>query len=378
MPFFQINKELDPALWKNHDRSIKKYLWWHRGLGILQSVVSLGFVLFLLFKFNPGTGFSIYLYRGETTFWAWALFFILLFFIFSLLSLPFSFFHQLIEKRHALSKQTWKSWIWDWCKGILLGVVFISIALAWVHYCLSFGKNWWVGVATGLLVFSVVLAELAPILLIPLFFKMEPMAPSALKERLLLLCRKYGISVKEVYHLGMGDKTEKGNAAFMGLGRNKRIVIGDTLYKKFPEEEVEAVFGHELGHQVHNDVWKGLLLSSVFLYFTFFLADQICIKFLLPHYGLGLYHPFGFFLFLVCWRIVQIPFSFFQTLHTRYKEWEADRFASRKLGLGTALASALERLTLQNRTLFRPNPWIEMFTYSHPSPGRRVTALRNN
>jgi len=227
-----------------------------------------------------------------------------------------------------------------------------------------------------LLLFSIVLAQLAPILLIPIFFKLEPMEDGSLKTRLLNLCQKFKIDVKEVYNLGLGEKTEKGNAAFVGIGKTKRIIIGDTLYKKFPEEEVEAVFAHELGHQVHNDLWKGIGLGAVILFVGFFIAQYLTTGILSSWFQTDISHPFGMFVFFIVLSIVQMPLNIAQTLFSRNRERAADAFAAEKIGLGKPLAGALERLTYQNWGYFKPNEWVEWLTFSHPAPWRRITKLR--
>jgi STE24 endopeptidase len=197
-----------------------------------------------------------------------------------------------------------------------------------------------------------------------------------LKERLLKMCQDFGVEVKEVYHLGMGEKTEKGNAAFVGLGKTKRIMIGDTLYKKFPPEQVEAVFAHELGHQVHNDLWKGIVLSSAFLFVGFYITQELLKQYVNPYFQTEMIHPFGVLTFFVVFSIVQMPVGLIQSLFSRWRERLADQFAFERIGNGEKLADALERLTYQNRGLFKPNTLIEFFTYSHPAPWRRIHKLR--
>lgn len=202
------------------------------------------------------------------------------------------------------------------------------------------------------------------------------MEAGALKDRLLELCRRYQIKVGEVYHLGLGEKTEKGNAAFVGLGKTKRIIIGDTLYEKFPPEEVEAVFAHELGHQVHQDIWKGIGLSAVLLFLAFYITELIYENWLGALLQQTLHSAYGLLFFLITLSVVQIPLGFLQTLFSRQRERAADRFASETVKMPKELASALEKLTYQNWSYFKPAAIIEFFTYSHPAPWRRISKLK--
>jgi len=282
-----------------------------------------------------------------------------------------------VERSHHLSKQSYLSWFWDKIKGWLVGGILGCLFLFILYGCVSrFANDWWWVTALLFMFVSIGLAQLAPVVLIPIFFQLEPMETGPLKERLLKMCESFKVEVKDVYHLGMGEKTEKGNAAFVGLGKTKRIMIGDTLYKKFPPEQVEAVFAHELGHQVHNDLWKGILLSGLFLFLGFYLTDLALDKYFFPYFETDMSHPFGVLCFSVVFSIIQKPIGLFQTLFSRWRERMADQFAFERIGSGEKLADALEKLTYQNHGLFKPNSLIEFFTYSHPAPWRRITKLR--
>jgi STE24 endopeptidase len=216
----------------------------------------------------------------------------------------------------------------------------------------------------------VLLAQLAP-LLIPLFFKLKPMATSPLKEKLLSLCAGQGVKVEEVFHLGLGEKTEKGNAAFVGLGRTKKILIGDTLYEKYPEEQIEAVFAHELGHQVHNDIWKNIILSGLLTFVVFYVANALCQAWAFTYFDTSIDRPFGLFVFFALFSVCQFPTGLLMTAFSRQRERAADKFAD-NLNRSKPLAEALEALTIQNKGLFHPNPIVEFFKYSHPAPWRRI------
>lgn len=366
-----------PENWKAHDKKVKPYLWSHRLLS--WSEKALGVVL-LIYFFSSGFFLELESTVNHWTsqpFLRWLVYLGILAGAWIVISFPFSVAGHSVERRFNLSKQSFSSWFWDYLKGLLVGGVIGLLALGCMYLSMVWFSNlWWIAAATLLILFSVVLAQLAPVVLIPLFFKLHPMEPNNLKERLFNLCKKYSVEVKEIYHLGMGEKTEKGNAAFVGLGKTKRILIGDTLYQKFHPDEVEAVFAHELGHQRHNDMWKGIFVSAFFLYVSFGLSNLWVQNVALPTWYLTLIRPSGFLVFLVAFSIVQIPFGIFQALYSRTRENAADKFARTILGSGEKLASALERLTLQNFGLFKPNALIEFLTYSHPAPWRRIGFLR--
>lgn len=367
-----------PASWVEHDNRVRPYIWNHRLLAWGNTILGITF-LYALFITYRALHLEWWLESSfESDYVVWLLYFTVVGISWQVLSFPASLGHHRIEVRHGLSKQSLLSWLWDQVKGLLVGAVLGAIVLSLLFLCVhSYSPLWWVMAGTGLVVFSVVLAQLAPVLLLPLFFKLKPMEEGDLKRQLLKLSSDYGVTVKDVYHLGLGAKTEKGNAAFTGIGRTKRILIGDTLYEKFPAEEVEAVFAHELGHQVNNDLWKGIFVSTFWIYVTFGVADWLCRMFLFPQFQTSPARPFGMLLFFVVLGVVQIPIGVFQAAYSRWREREADQFAL-KLGRGEKLGAALERLTFQNWGFFRPHALLEFWSYSHPAPWRRILVVKQN
>ena len=366
-----------PDKWLEHDRKVKPYIWSHRITGYLHTALGLGCLVYLFLQYR-GLHFEWWL-KGYVSrpILLWLGYFGIIGAAWKVLSLPFSTTHHLIEKKYGLSKQAFLPWLWDYVKACLLGAVLGSVALGIVIFCLYFfGDLWWFPCATFLVLFSILLAELTPVLLIPIFYKLKPLEDGPLKQRLLALTSKFGIQVRDVYHLGLGEKTEKGNAAFVGLGKTKRILIGDTLYTKHSPEEVEAVFAHELGHQVHNDLWKGIGVSTFFLYVGFFVAQWVAKRLFGVSLDTQIDSPFNALIFFVTLSVIQMPFGVAQSWYSRSRERMADFFAAEVIGVGKALADSLEKLTFQNYSFFKPNPILEFLNYSHPAPWRRITSLK--
>jgi STE24 endopeptidase len=360
--------------WIQHDKSIKPYRRHHLVFSLPQKAISL-FATIWIVRFEGVKWLSYFQSHFSNSWLVWLGFFASVGVLFALASLPGGMGHQAVEKKFGLSKQSWGSYFVDQAKGIAVGVVLGTVVMSWFYLCATkMGILWWLYCALGMLLFSVVLAQLAPVIFIPLFYPLKPMEDTELKEKLIQRSLEQGVVVKEVYHLGLGEKTEKGNAAFTGLGRTKKIMIGDTLYQKFPKEEVEAVFAHELGHQVNNDLWKGIGLSSVFMLFSFFVSDLLFGKYLASYFQTSIDSPYGFFLFLVTLSAIQMPLGVFQAMFSRYREREADKFATEKMGLGKELRAGLERLTYQNRGQFKPNALMEFLFHSHPAPYRRISS----
>jgi len=373
----RISKKNLPAEWLEHDKMIRPYLWSHRVLGISSRILSV-----LLFVSFIVTHRLVRLEQildswGLSSLALWTLYFGSLALLWELVTLPFSISHHWVERAHHLSKQSYFSWFLDRLKGYGVGGIIGFAALSIVFFNLrAAGERWWIMTYVCFVLLSVILAQLAPVILIPLFFKLKPLEEGELKSRLLALSDRFGVKVEDVYHLGMGEKTEKGNAAFVGIGKTKKILIGDTLYKNFPVEEVEAVFAHELGHQIHGDLVKGIVFSSVVLFISFLLSQLLCEELVFSAFKTNRNHPFGVLMFFVVLSLIQWPFGVYLNGFSRWRERLADRFAKENFKSGNLLASALERLTFQNRGLFRPNVMIEFLTYSHPAPWRRISTLR--
>src|SRR6185503_1245508 len=111
--------------------------------------------------------------------------------------------------------------------------------------------------------FTVLMAQLYPILIAPIFNRYVPLRDRALAERVRRLAEHAGVRVADVVEMDMSRQTRKANAFFAGIGPTKRIALGDTLLAHFSHDEVEVVVAHELAHQLHGDIWKGVALGSL-------------------------------------------------------------------------------------------------------------------
>src|SRR5262249_14714293 len=160
-----------------------------------------------------------------------------------------------LPHRYGLSVQTRRGWAADYVKGTLLGVAQTLLIAAPVVALLRLSPDrWWLWAGLCLALFGVVLANLAPILIVPLFYRLRPLADDELGTRLERLASGAGARVRGVYVMDMSRRTRTANAALMGIGNTRRIVLGDTLLEAFPADEVVAVLAHELGHHVHHDL----------------------------------------------------------------------------------------------------------------------------
>lgn len=180
--------------------------------------------------------------------------------IFFLLNLPLGYYSGFIlPHRFGQSNQNLKDWIMDQIKGLAVGLPLGLILLEMLYLALRVtGDLWWLWAAGGLLIFNVLLINLAPILIMPLFNKYVPLGDEHkdLADRLLKLAERAKTRVRGVFKFDMSKRTKSANAALTGVGNTRRIVLGDTLINEFTPDEIETVLAHELGHHVHREIGR--------------------------------------------------------------------------------------------------------------------------
>ncbi len=283
-----------------------------------------------------------------------------------------------LEHKYSLSNQTFLKWIWEEVKESLVGsAIGIPILLLFFYVLRSFGELWWLPFAVLLFLISVLLAKIAPVIILPLFYKITPLDKPELKERVMFLASQAGMKVENVYLFNMSKNTKKANAAFTGLGSTKRILLGDTLVNNFSNDEIETVIAHELGHYKRKHIIKNIFIGAFFSFLTFFLAAKLY-DFSLRYFGYQFRYDIGALPVLLLWGMiigtVQTPLS---NWISRKFEYEADEYAVRGSGKKESFVSALSKLTEQNLADREPNPFVEWFFYSHPSISRRVRFINS-
>ena len=298
--------------------------------------------------------------------------------VFELITFPLDIYSgHFVEQRFGLSRSTLGQWLTDWGKGQALQLAFIVAAVELIYYLLrEMPGTWWLVAGAGFTVFFVVLAALAPVLLFRLFFKFEPLPDGELKDRLLALSERLGVYVRGVYIWKLGDKTSKANAALAGWGRTRRILLADTLIDEHSPDEIEVVLAHEMAHQVHGDIWKGLAIQTA-LVFAAFYAVHLALEAWTEPLGLVSVSDIANLplLLLVTGAVALLALPVANGL-SRRMEHAADVYALEKTGMAAPFASAMERLSKQNLSQKRPNRVVELVFHSHPSTESRIEFAR--
>ncbi len=297
----------------------------------------------------------------------------------AVLGLPLDYYSgHTLPRRYGLSTQTPAGWALDELKGTALSLVFEVVAVVAIYALLAASPGlWWLWAGLGMLVFTVLLANLAPILLLPLFYKLTPLPEGEVKRRALALAERARTRVRGIYTMKMSEKTTAANAMVTGLGNTRRIVIGDTLLDHYTPDEIEVVVAHELGHQVHRDIPKLIVMQTVTMLGGLYVASLALNAILraVPQYH-GLADPATLPLLGVALGIFSLVTMPLVNGVSRWIEAQADVYALESTGKTSAFISAMTRLANQNLSELEPAPWVEFLLYNHPSIGRRLAMGR--
>ena len=301
--------------------------------------------------------------------------------IYFVLNLPLGYYEGFVlPHRFDQSTQSLKDWILDQLKGMAVGAPIGLIVLEMLYAFLrAFSATWWLWTAGALLIFNVLLSNLAPILIMPIFNKFIPLGDEHkdLADRLMKLAERANTKVKGVYKFDMSRRTKSANAALTGIGNTRRIVLGDTLINEFTPDEIESVLAHELGHQVHKDIPLLIAIGTLTTLIGLYLAS-LALN--------GAIHLWGFTsvadvaafpaleLALGVYGLIMMPL---ENAISRWRERMADEYSLQATGRSEAFASAMTRLANQNLGEVDPEKWVVFLFYSHPPLGERIDMAKN-
>ena len=291
-----------------------------------------------------------------------------------LLFLPLNYFGGYhLEHKFGLSNERFGGWALDELKSLGLNLLLGVLVLDVLYFLLrSTGPWWWVWAGVFFLLFGVVLSALFPVLILPLFYKLQPLENESLKQKLTVLAQRVGAKVLGVYRMAMSEKTKKANAAFAGLGGTKRIILGDTLLDQFAEDEIEVVMAHEMAHYQHGDISKMIAWGTLTTFVGLKVADWF-LEWTLPKFDFDSIADLGAFpllaLCLFLFGLVMMPLN---NAFSRWREWKADATALRLTQNRDAFIRAMRKLAEQNLADLSPHPAIEFLLHDHPSLARRI------
>jgi STE24 endopeptidase len=290
-----------------------------------------------------------------------------------LLSFPIEYFFGFrLEHKFDLSNQTFFKWIFEDIKSVAVGIILGFPILLLFYWLLRTFEFWWFWLGCGVLIYSVLLAQIAPVLILPLFYKFKPLENESVKNRVLNLCDRIGFKVSGVFSFDMSKNTKKANAAFTGLGKTKRIILGDTLLSGFSEDEIETVFAHELGHYKNGHIKKNIFFSVISTFTGLFIISTIY-KISVTSFGFTSIYQLGALpLLAIISGILGTLTKPIGSYISRKFEFEADKFALTTTRNFDSFKSTMEKLAFQNLSDDEPNKFVEFWFHSHPSVKRRI------
>ncbi|HET7145325.1 MAG TPA: M48 family metallopeptidase [Anaerolineales bacterium] len=296
--------------------------------------------------------------------------------LFAIINLPLGYYSGFVlPHRFDQSNQSFKDWVVDQLKGLVIGAPLGLLMLELLYLALRLtGDAWWLWVAGGLLLFNVLISNLAPILIMPLFNKYVPLGDEhkELEERLLDLAKRANTKVKGVFKFDMSKRTKAANAALTGLGNTRRIILGDTLISEFTLDEIETVLAHELGHHVHKDIPFLIAFGTLSMTLSLFIASLVmnsAVSFFAFTSIADIAAFPALMLILSAYGLLTSPID---NAVSRWRENMADDYALSSTKKGEAFASAFTRLANQNLGEIDPERWVVVMFYSHPPLGERI------
>ena len=354
----------------------RRYNRIHRWLGIADFIVGSAFLILLLV-----TGWTGWLhdFAEKCGFQNYALaVFVYLFFLLLIskaLGFGLDYYGFRLERRFQLSTQKFRSWLWDEAKGFLVGLVLAGIVVELLYFMIrQFPQHWWLITWALFMGLFILLAQLAPVVLFPIFYKFEPLDNEDLRRRLVQLSEHAGTRVRGVYRWKLSEKSKKANAALTGLGRTRRIILADTLLDNYSPEEIEAVLAHELGHHVHRHILKSILVQAGITLLGFWVANWVL------HYAVDrhMFEELSDFANLPLLALTATALSLLLmpalNAYSRYNERQADHYAFESIANVEPFISSMNKLAQQNLAERTPSKLVEWLFHSHPAISKRVTA----
>ena len=365
----------EPHLDIKRQELAKRYARLMRRLSFVELAV-VGILLLVLVFGGVSARMSYFLSFPQP--WASALYFVILVVGLGIIMMPLTCYQGFIlPRRYGLSNQKLGAWLADRAKASALGVLLglgIVIVVCWLLD--RFSDFWWLWAGILLFLLILLLTRLTPTLLLPIFFKLEPLGDVELKQRLMNLAKRAQAQIAGVFTMDLSSKGTTANAMLAGLGKTRSIILSDTLLQQYTAEEIEVILAHELGHHLHRDIPKLIAVQAAMVLLAFYLADLVLKASLIPLDFQGIADVAAFpllFLSLAAFGMMVTPFI---NAYSRYIETSADEAALELTADPQAFITAMTKLTDQNLAVADPSRWVEFLFYDHPPYTKRVGLAR--
>ncbi len=297
-----------------------------------------------------------------------------------LLTLPFSIYSTfVIEEEFGFNKTDWKTFVADLLKGFLLSIILGAPLLAGVLFFFQYAGGYaWLYCWLAVTLFMLCIQFIAPTFIMPLFNKFKPVEEGELKDAIMSYADRIAFPLKKVFVMDGSKRSSKSNAFFTGFGKNKRIVLFDTLIKQHSIPELVSILAHEMGHYKKKHILINMIISVIQLGVVFFLLS-IFLSYQ-PLFEAFYLKGKSIYAGLIFFGMLYSPIGFFTGILMQYvsrkNEYEADRFAAETTQDPEAMISALKKLSVHNLSNLTPHPFYVFLNYSHPPVLQRIQAIR--
>lgn len=348
-----------------------------RLLELADLALGIGFLVVLLLTGWTNRLRDLSFHLGRDHYWFALFFYVLLLSIISkALTLGLDIYDFRLEHSFQLSTQKLGGWIADQVKGWVLGLGIGALLAGIIYWLMQVSlQYWWICAWLIFIVLYIALAQLAPVVLFPLFYKFVPLQNEELKARLIKLGERAGTKIRGVYEWKLSEKTKKANAALTGLGNTRRIIVADTLLQNYTDDEIEAVLAHELGHHVHRHILKGIVVEAIVTLVGFWAANSAL------QYSVHQKHMFLLLtdfanlpLLVLVSSILSMVLMPALNAYTRFSERQADLYCWKSVPSVQPFVTAMQKLSSQNLSENAPSRLVEVLFHSHPPVSRRIAA----
>ena len=369
---------IHPLLDKEKQLQAKRYEKEKRLLGLASMTLSL--VILLGFYFSGLSAWLANLQIGNSIIWTFLLYVLSFQTILIFFGLPLSFYSGYIhEHKWNFSNLTVKNWLWEQLKGFLVGLILMIILLGLLFWIMAaYPQSWWLIAGLAFACVSVILATIFPVVILPIFNKYTPVKNKELTDTLERILSEGGLRSSGFFKEDMSRQTKKENAFLAGLGKTRRVVLGDNLMENMSVPEIESIIAHEVGHYKNRHIWKNLVIGTLEGVIAFFILN------------LAMRSIFSQFLTSTGWNLTLFPvfvilagsisvflFSPFSNALSRYFEKRADRYALENIQDKKAFMTAMAGLADRNLSNAYPEWWVKLLYYSHPPVGERLAMAEN-
>jgi STE24 endopeptidase len=295
-----------------------------------------------------------------------------------LLEFPLNFYLSFkLEHDFLLSTQSLKGWCSDQAKAALISLVIgATLVFSFYFILVKFPYSWWLVISGFWIFFSVILAKVMPVVIIPLFFKYKRLSDETLRERIMRLAGRMRVKILDCFEIDFSSKTLKANAAFVGMGNTRRVILADTLRDKYSYDEIEVILAHEFAHYQLRHLLKLIAVNSLSVLTVFYIIFKTG-AYALSSFGFSSLSDLAAFpvllLYFMLFGIIVQPLEAFIS---RSFERSADSLALEVTGLKGAFVSTMEKLAAQNLADRSPNPLIKFFFFDHPPIDERIRSAK--